>query len=84
MKHRIRINGQVKEIDCELGSGILDKNGREIFEGDTIRYYNGSSIGKILFSHSDFCVTRMVNGIECLPFLMEVNAIFKDLEIVDD
>lgn len=84
MKHNIKINGEVKEIDCELGSGILDQNGREIFEGDTIRYYNGSSTGKILFSQGDFCVTRMVNDVECLPFLMEVNAMFKDLEIVDD
>jgi len=38
MKHNIRINGQVKEIDCELGSGVLDKNGIEIFEGDIVRY----------------------------------------------
>ena len=37
MKHNIRINGEVKEIDCELGSGILDKNGREIFEGDKVK-----------------------------------------------
>jgi len=37
MKHNIRINGEVKEIDCELGSGILDKNGREIFEGDRVK-----------------------------------------------
>ena len=84
MKHNIRINGEVKEVDCQLGSGILDKNGREIFEGDTIRYYNGSSTGKILFSQGNFCVTRMVNGVECLPFLLEVNAMFKDIEIVDD
>ena len=84
MKYRIRINGEIKEIDCELGSGVLDKNGREIFEGDTIRYYNKSSTGKILFSQGNFCVTRMVNGVECLPFLLEVNAIFKDIETVDD
>jgi len=37
MKHHIRINGEIKEIDCEFGSGILDKNGREIFEGDRVK-----------------------------------------------
>ena len=31
MKHNIRINGEVKEIDCELGSGILDQNGHELW-----------------------------------------------------
>lgn len=34
MKHNIRINGEIKEIDCEIGSGVYDKNGKEIFEGD--------------------------------------------------
>lgn len=36
MKHNIRINGEVKTVDCELGSGVFDKNGKEIFEGDRI------------------------------------------------
>lgn len=36
MKHTIRQNGQITQIDCELGSGIFDKNGIEIFEGDII------------------------------------------------
>ena len=40
MKHNIRINGQIQTIDCELGSGILDKNGKEIFEGDKVKYGN--------------------------------------------
>ena len=40
MKHNIRINGQVMQIDCQFGSGILDKNGREIFEGDKVNVDN--------------------------------------------
>ena len=52
MKHNIRINGEVKEIDCELGSGILDKNGREIFEGDKVKFKAGTKIhtGKVFLS----------------------------------
>lgn len=38
MKHNIRINGKVQEIDCELGSGIKTEKGKEIFENDIIRY----------------------------------------------
>lgn len=40
MKHKIRINGEVKEMDFELGSGIVDKNGKEIFEGDKVKIGN--------------------------------------------
>lgn len=38
MRHSIRINGEVKTVDCELGSGVLDKNGVEIFEGDKVEF----------------------------------------------
>ena len=36
MKHTIRQHGQLTQIDCELGSGMVDKNGREIIEGDIV------------------------------------------------
>ena len=46
MKHRIRINGEVKQIDCEIGSHVYDCNGREIFEGDIVKITTMSSGGK--------------------------------------
>lgn len=45
MKHTIRQHGQLVQIDCELGSGILDKNGVEIFGGDIVRFDN-RALGK--------------------------------------
>lgn len=50
MKHSIRehiidpVRGKivkVSTVNAELGSGITDKNGREIFEGDTIQTSKG-------------------------------------------
>ncbi|MBR0061296.1 MAG: hypothetical protein IJP68_07420 [Selenomonadaceae bacterium] len=59
MKHNIRINGAVKEIDCQLGSGILDKNGREIFEGHKVKAtavwdFTKHFTGEILFEDGSF------------------------------
>ena len=59
MKHNIRINGQVQELDCELGSGILDKNGREIFEGDIVKITFtdfDTDAGKVEFFKGEFRV----------------------------
>lgn len=40
MKHTIRRYGQLEQIDCELGSGYIDINGREIIEGDLVKNPN--------------------------------------------
>ncbi|MBR1806191.1 MAG: hypothetical protein IJ774_07390 [Selenomonadaceae bacterium] len=42
MKHNIKLpDGTIQTIDCLLGSGIVDCNGEEIFEGDKVLDANG-------------------------------------------
>ncbi|MBR4031110.1 MAG: hypothetical protein IKJ07_00060 [Clostridia bacterium] len=52
MKHNIRINGQVQELDCEIGTGICDKTGREIFEGDQVT--DGKKVFSVELEGGDF------------------------------
>lgn len=57
MKHTIRINGEVKQIDCELGSGLKDRYGKEIVEDDLVRALkpNGEhKVGKVIFDAGTF------------------------------
>lgn len=56
MKHNIRIKGEVQELDCELGSDILDKNGREIFEGNKVKTkaIEGEFIRRVVFMEGSF------------------------------
>lgn len=59
MKHNVKINGVIKEIDCKLGSDILDKTGREIFEGDYLRFKHhnhGEMILQVKFYDGCFLV----------------------------
>lgn len=42
MKHNIKLpDGTIQTLDFRLGSGILDCNGEEIFEGDKVLDANG-------------------------------------------
>ena len=56
MKHSIRFpDGTLQVLDCNFGSGVMDKNGVEIFEGDLIRSDDkDSTIWKVIWNDGGF------------------------------
>ena len=56
MKHSIKINGKIKEINCQIGSGIFDKNNIEIFEDNKVKNISctGEFISRIIFRNGRF------------------------------
>lgn len=61
MIHTIRQHGQLTQIDCELGSGFFDKNGKEICEGDKVKIWQGirTDISPVVFTHAGFYAACM-------------------------
>ena len=67
MKHRIRKpNGEIIEIEGALGSGILDKNGNEIFEGDKI-YTNYTKKGTVYHVDKGWIVDYWYRELRDIP-----------------
>ena len=56
MKHSIKINGEIKEINCQFGTGYFDKNNQEIFEGNKVRNFScsGEYISRVIFKDGRF------------------------------
>ena len=50
MKHNLKFpDGTIKAVDCKIGSGVFDRNGKEIFEGDRVKSELGE--GVIIFDN---------------------------------
>lgn len=79
MKHNVRINGEVREMDFELGSGLVDINGQEIFEGDILR----SSYRKNAPNAPKYVVKFRNGGLKADTLYNLINAIsLSKLEVV--
>ena len=66
MKHNIRINGQVKQIDCQFGTDVTDKHQNIIFDGDFIKV----DFAKIRENWKDQCLFQ---GFPSTTMIGEVN-----------
>ncbi|HEL2244877.1 hypothetical protein EI999_11190 [Streptococcus suis] len=58
--------------DCVLmqSTGVFDKNGKEIFEGDVVKIF-GEKLSKIYYSDGAFCVDILIGGTPLHAFLSE-------------
>ena len=71
MKHNVMLtDGKIQTLDCKLGSGIYDRTGKEIFEGDRVKIYSDSSVvrdGHIFFKEGKFiCFFEDENDLDTL------------------
>ncbi|MDY7596210.1 YopX family protein [Streptococcus suis] len=51
-------------------TGVFDKNGQEIFEGDVVNIF-GEKLSKIYYSDGAFCVDILIGGTPLHAFLSE-------------
>lgn len=81
MKHHIRINGQVQELDCEIGTGRLDCEGKEIFEGDKLEFMarvDGIFVGTVQLKEAEF----RVDGVPFVEFLSISSMKSKQMKVI--
>lgn len=84
MKHNIRINGEVKEIDCDIYIGLHDKNGKKIFTGDKIRFWDDYEelVGTVVLCEGEFIVEEYGCGDSKLLDFFDRHKDTEEIEVI--
>lgn len=68
-------------------TGVVDRNGKEIFEGDVVNIFD-EKLSKIYFSEGAFCVDVLNGGTPLHVYLSEhlelIGNIYEDIELAED
>ncbi|WP_174850346.1 YopX family protein [Streptococcus suis] len=68
-------------------TGVFDKNGQEIFEGDVVNIF-GEKLSKIYYSDGAFCVDILIGGTPLHAFLSEqleiIGNIYENPELMEE
>lgn len=74
------------DIILMQSTGLFDKNGREIFEGDLLNIYD-EVVKKVFFSYGAFCIDLLNNGTPLHAFgknqLDVIGNIYENPELVE-
>lgn len=82
------IDHRIDFEDCVLmrSTGVLDKNGKEIFEGDVVNIFD-EKLSKIYFSEGAFCVEVLNGGTPLHVYLSEhlelIGNIYENPELLE-
>ena len=75
------------DVELMQSTGIVDKNGQEIFDGDVVRIFD-EKLSKIYYSDGAFCVDILNGGTPLHAFSSEqleiIGDIYRNPELVED
>lgn len=75
------------EVELMQSTGMVDENGKEVFEGDIVLIY-GEKISKVFYSQGSFCVDILNGGTPLHAFSSEqlkvISNVYENPELLEE